>query len=359
MFNEYGELIGIVTSRFPEGQNLNFAVPINYARGLLATQATMTLAELKVRFPSSASDLTSTSIETTSSQGGATEADPARLLELLEASGLRYEKVTDDIWSTVYGPGNNVESVTVFFRVYEEFVLIQSSVNNDSDLSSEQMTDMLSLNYNIDLARASLDSDGTITVLGQAELRRLDSPGLESIAGDVALLADEVAGVVGDPVSAGDGRELVRPAIAGATTLSLARGGFEIQYDPSEWNMQASSEPGEHELHHSTGDLYVMVIEERIQIPAETLLEVALASARDVDPNVTAIRRGSRVVNGVRMLSIDYEATVTGVPLVFVAHFFSDTSGSVQIIAWTGPNLLAEYRDTIERFVSGFEVSRR
>ena len=94
-------------------------------------------------------------------------------------------------------------------------------------------------------------------------------------------------------------------------------------------------------------------------MPLEVMPDVALANAREVDPNVTAIREGSRVVNGVTMLFMEYEATVGGVPFVFVAHFFSDTSGTVQIIAWTGRNLLAEYRDTIERFVSGFEVSRR
>ena len=49
MFNEYGELVGIVTSQFLEGQNLNFAVPINYVRGILATAATMTLVELAER----------------------------------------------------------------------------------------------------------------------------------------------------------------------------------------------------------------------------------------------------------------------------------------------------------------------
>ena len=130
-----------------------------------------------------------------------------------------------------------------------------------------------------------------------------------------------------------------------------------VRYDSSEWNMQASSEPGVHQLQHSTGDLYVRVIEERIQMPLEVMPEVALANAREVNPNVTAIRQGSRVVNGVRMLFMEYEATVGGVPFVFVAQFFSDTSGTVQIITWTGRNLLAEYRDTIERFVSGFEVS--
>ncbi len=56
---------------------------------------------------------------------------------------------------------------------------------------------------------------------------------------------------------------------------------------------------------------------------------------------------------------MEYETTVGSVPFVFVANFFSDTSGTVQIIAWTGRNLLDDYRETIERFVSGFEVSGR
>ena len=52
MFNVYGELIGIVTSQVREGQNLNFAVPINYVRGLISTEATMTLTELAERMRS-------------------------------------------------------------------------------------------------------------------------------------------------------------------------------------------------------------------------------------------------------------------------------------------------------------------
>ena len=49
MFNIHGELIGIVTSQIRQGQNLNFAVPVNYVRGLISTDATMTLAELAER----------------------------------------------------------------------------------------------------------------------------------------------------------------------------------------------------------------------------------------------------------------------------------------------------------------------
>lgn len=47
LFNSSGEVIGVITYLFKSGQNINFAVPINYARGMIGDQTTMTLADLK------------------------------------------------------------------------------------------------------------------------------------------------------------------------------------------------------------------------------------------------------------------------------------------------------------------------
>jgi len=47
LFNPSGEVIGIITFLFKSGQNINFAVPINYARGMIGDQASKTLADLK------------------------------------------------------------------------------------------------------------------------------------------------------------------------------------------------------------------------------------------------------------------------------------------------------------------------
>lgn len=47
LFNSSGEVIGVITYLFKSGQNINFAVPINYARGMVGDQATKTLADLK------------------------------------------------------------------------------------------------------------------------------------------------------------------------------------------------------------------------------------------------------------------------------------------------------------------------
>jgi S1-C subfamily serine protease len=47
LFNASGEVIGVITYLLKSGQNLNFAVPINYARGMIGDQPSKTLADLR------------------------------------------------------------------------------------------------------------------------------------------------------------------------------------------------------------------------------------------------------------------------------------------------------------------------
>lgn len=47
LFNPSGEVIGVITYLFRSGQNINFAVPINYARGMIGDQPSKTLADLQ------------------------------------------------------------------------------------------------------------------------------------------------------------------------------------------------------------------------------------------------------------------------------------------------------------------------
>ena len=46
MFNKYGEVIGITVAQITAAQNLNFAVPINWAKGYLHSSDLITLREL-------------------------------------------------------------------------------------------------------------------------------------------------------------------------------------------------------------------------------------------------------------------------------------------------------------------------
>ncbi|MFZ4984482.1 MAG: S1C family serine protease [Blastocatellia bacterium] len=52
LFNTRGEVIGIATYLLKSGQNINFAIPINYARGLISDTVTTTIATLNGRIES-------------------------------------------------------------------------------------------------------------------------------------------------------------------------------------------------------------------------------------------------------------------------------------------------------------------
>ena len=49
LFDERGRLIGITSFKIRGGENLNFALPINYVRGMLGTTQRMTLSDLAAR----------------------------------------------------------------------------------------------------------------------------------------------------------------------------------------------------------------------------------------------------------------------------------------------------------------------
>lgn len=46
VFDSKGEVIGIITYLMKSGQNINFALPVNYARGMISDQVRMTVAQL-------------------------------------------------------------------------------------------------------------------------------------------------------------------------------------------------------------------------------------------------------------------------------------------------------------------------
>src|SRR5215475_7551395 len=56
LFNSRGEVVGVITSLLKSGQNINFAVPINYARGMIGDEPSKTLADLRPLSKSKAGD---------------------------------------------------------------------------------------------------------------------------------------------------------------------------------------------------------------------------------------------------------------------------------------------------------------
>jgi S1-C subfamily serine protease len=195
MFNEFGELIGIVSSKIMNGENLNFGIPVNYMRGLLASQGRMTLTEFASKFTPDAGGDTQATV-TAAASTNISPASRTKLAAILSNSTLPWTKASETSWTTEF-KGDHLASVTVFVSIVGDLVISQSVVATSAKLTAEQTAALLRMNFAVDLVKLSLaGKDNDLVALNETELRLLDGPGLMRIVSGVALCADDVAGAL-------------------------------------------------------------------------------------------------------------------------------------------------------------------
>jgi hypothetical protein len=359
MFNEYAELIGIVCYKLEKGENINFALPINYYRGLISTRPAMTLAELALKLRATVAAPTQ-SATSTSSISSSANPNVERLRILLDGTGYKYTKTSDDTWRITF-EGENNPSMVVYLSTLEDLVLIQSYLP-DSEPTPTKMTQMLQMSFSANLAKVGVDQDKDIYALQESEIRLLDASGLKRLIQAVVSLADDLSGI-SSPQSEYSSMPSLKssPQQQRYALLSLLSEHAEIRYDSNAWKPDKSEDPspGEYYFVAANGDIYIRIISERIEIPLDKMADFALENAKSVDPNTKVTRQAWRNVNGQRCLYLEMEATIKGIPFIFIGHYFSDSSGTIQIMGYTSRNLTNEFRPLIDAFISGLQVSAR
>ena len=141
--------------------------------------------------------------------------------------------------------------------------------------------------------------------------------------------------------------------------IEMLRGKAVVYYRPDRWQGLKEAQPGRYELTHRDGDVNGLVIAERLQMPLDTLRSVALNNAREASSDIKVVREERRVVNGQEVLFLQLEGTISGIPIVFMGYYYSGTAGAVQIVAYTGQNLLKEYQADMLEFLGGFTVIQK
>src|SRR5262245_32272200 len=116
LFNSNGEVIGVITYLLKSGQNLNFAVPINYARGMISDQPSKTLADLRPSVKSNAG-----------AEPGGSLAESVENRERLDGqlSGAMRGKLGRTRMEPVFARPD--EALKLFFRLVEGINLINSA----------------------------------------------------------------------------------------------------------------------------------------------------------------------------------------------------------------------------------------
>ena len=133
---------------------------------------------------------------------------------------------------------------------------------------------------------------------------------------------------------------------------------YGLWYDRSKWllDQNIDNTSAEYELTHVEGDRYVVIIPERLQIPLETLGIAAIANAKKAAPDTRIPFEEKRIVNGKEILCLRMDATIQGIPVSYINYYYSGKAGAVQLMTYTGQNLVEEYQPDMMDLLNGLEI---
>jgi hypothetical protein len=109
----------------------------------------------------------------------------------------------------------------------------------------------------------------------------------------------------------------------------------------------------EYAFEYKHGDLYALAIVEELEIPLDRLAKIALDNAKDVMSELQVISQEYRYVNGIKVLFLQFMGSIEGIKITYLGYYYSDESGSVQLITFTGSSLFDKYQSAMEEFLNG------
>lgn len=281
-----------------------------------------------------------------------------KVATLLEEAGFKYRKVEDGLWVVSF-KGQHSDSIEVVVQARNDMVLVLSTVQKKTAPSPALLRRFLEANYNANYSKLGIDEDSDLLSLTELPPDVTLEPFRKSVD-EVASLADTAVGLLASDGAAGappsERIESVPPATG--AKLSLLRGAFEVSYDPTKWKPQATTEPTTTQLNHSSGELWLKVIAERIEVKPEGLRDLAINNAKAAAPEITVDAETWRTVNGLKVLVLRYGGTTSGVKVTFYNQMYSDADGIVQLAGWTTSNLFDEHRHDLLELFAGFRKTR-
>jgi len=139
------------------------------------------------------------------------------------------------------------------------------------------------------------------------------------------------------------------------------RGTFTLSLVPDAWTqLEKSINPlAEVGFKNGEGDVYAMVVAERLQVPLPALKKSVLDNMKRVDPESKVLLDEKRTVNGLEMRCLTVEAAVQEIPLTYHIYLYAGDEGSIQLMTWTGRKLFKESKADMEALLNGFEVVKK
>lgn len=150
-------------------------------------------------------------------------------------------------------------------------------------------------------------------------------------------------------------------ALVGTPESSVSGAGvnYTINYDTSKWIMTPGADTGdaEYEFLHMDGDVYALIIAERIELDSSVLREIALSNAQSVAPDATVVFEEERTVNGVPVKVMKIDGTIYGIAFEYYGYYYVGSAGTIQFITYTSSNLTGQYEADLTELLNGLVVT--
>lgn len=141
------------------------------------------------------------------------------------------------------------------------------------------------------------------------------------------------------------------------STFLLKSNKFNVGFwlNPKLWSFKKATEASEAEykLILKSGDIYGMIITEKVEIPLETLKSIALENGKTAAPDLKIVKEEYRVVNGNKILLLQMTGTIKGIKFSYYGYYYSNKNGTVQFITYSSKSLLDSNKTKIESLLNG------
>jgi hypothetical protein len=129
--------------------------------------------------------------------------------------------------------------------------------------------------------------------------------------------------------------------------------------DPKKWTFKKGedTEAAEYEINDTTDGLYGMMITEKLDLPLESLANIALDNARDAAPDVRIIKKEYRYVNGLKVLMMRMTGTIQNIKFSYYGYYYSTSGGATQFLVYSSEEIVDQHIADIEDLLNGFVVT--
>jgi Protein of unknown function (DUF3157) len=148
-------------------------------------------------------------------------------------------------------------------------------------------------------------------------------------------------------------------SVAAKTLLKSERTNHAIWYNSSKWSTidLKPTDASEYVFKLKDKDGYCITIVEKIEMQLVNFREIMLKNLRMRGAEaIDVIKEEYRIVNGNRVLHMQFDAIGNGVKFSYTGYYFSNEKGTTQLLCYTAKNLFSEYKQEFENMLNGFTV---